>query len=217
MPADLIVAGAGPAGCEAAWAAAEAGREVLLITSNLDTVFQASEPVAGRSGLLGLVTGGEVTPPRQLHRKAKGLLERHPRIHLQQSGVSRLLSDGDRVTGVGTWEGVDHQAPAVVLATGSFMGASYRIGDHVQAAGRPGELAYPELFADLLERGACFRQVTVQADGELRCHAITVLPPLRGLHACGFAVEGWLSFGAAADAGRNLWDQALSVSSTGSV
>ncbi len=41
-PYDVIVCGAGHAGCEAALAAARRGAEVLLLTGNIDTVAQMS-------------------------------------------------------------------------------------------------------------------------------------------------------------------------------
>ena len=41
-PYDVIVCGAGHAGCEAALAATRLGADVLLLTGNLDTVAQMS-------------------------------------------------------------------------------------------------------------------------------------------------------------------------------
>ena len=41
-PYDVIVCGAGHAGCEAALAAARKGMDVLLLTGNLDTIAQMS-------------------------------------------------------------------------------------------------------------------------------------------------------------------------------
>ena len=38
LPYDVIVCGAGHAGCEAALAATRQGAEVLLLTGNLDTI-----------------------------------------------------------------------------------------------------------------------------------------------------------------------------------
>ena len=42
QPYDVIVCGAGHAGCEAALAAARLGADVLMLTGNLDTVAQMS-------------------------------------------------------------------------------------------------------------------------------------------------------------------------------
>jgi len=41
-PYDIIVCGAGHAGCEAAIAGAKQGADVLLLTGNLDTIAQMS-------------------------------------------------------------------------------------------------------------------------------------------------------------------------------
>src|SRR5210317_900026 len=50
-PYDVIVCGAGHAGCEAAIAAAKQGAEVLLLTGNLDTIAQMScNPAIGGQG-----------------------------------------------------------------------------------------------------------------------------------------------------------------------
>ena len=51
LPYDVIVCGAGHAGCEAALAAARQGAEVLLLTGNLDTIAQMScNPAIGGQG-----------------------------------------------------------------------------------------------------------------------------------------------------------------------
>ena len=48
---DVVVIGAGHAGCEAAWAAAKLGRRVALVTINLDSVaFLACNPIIGGTG-----------------------------------------------------------------------------------------------------------------------------------------------------------------------
>ena len=50
-PYDVVICGAGHAGCEAAIAAAKQGAEVLLLTGNLDTIAQMScNPAIGGQG-----------------------------------------------------------------------------------------------------------------------------------------------------------------------
>jgi len=152
---DVIVVGAGHAGCEAAVMAARLGARVLLLTSNLDTIGHLScNPAIGGiakgtvvreidalGGIMGRATdratiqfrmlnrskGPAVWSPRAqcdrtLYRRAvRSLLEGFAGLELTQGMVTRLLTDGARVSGVVTADGRSFQARAVVLTAGTFL------------------------------------------------------------------------------------------------
>src|SRR5690625_4409644 len=97
--ADVIVIGAGPAGCAAAWVLCRNGADVLLITSSLDTVCLAASPeVAPEPASCDLFRElgfSGSTAARELHRRTKWLLEQQDRLHLLQADASALLvADG---------------------------------------------------------------------------------------------------------------------------
>lgn len=224
---DVLLVGAGAAGSEAAWRLARAGADVLLTTTSLDTVYAAAserprfDPPAdslgaaiepqlarGRDGAVGAW---------DLHAAAKYELEAQSGLHLLQSNADALLVEDGRVTGVATWEGVPRRAAAVALCVGPFLRARLRIGDAVERAGRPGEMAYDDL-ADDLERqgltlvedrdaggggdapawGVLFERL---ADEETRGVAVPRLP---GLYAAGICAAGPMPYASAVRQGAEL-------------
>jgi tRNA uridine 5-carboxymethylaminomethyl modification enzyme len=171
---DVIVVGAGHAGCEAAVMAARLGARVLLLTSNLDTIGHLScNPAIGGiakgtvvreidalGGIMGRATdratiqfrmlnrskGPAVWSPRAqcdrtLYRRAvRSLLEGFAGLELTQGMVTRLLTDGARVSGVVTADGRSFHARAVVLTAGTFLRGRIHLGtDTLIPAGRAGD------------------------------------------------------------------------------
>ncbi|MBI3961427.1 MAG: FAD-dependent oxidoreductase [Deinococcus sp.] len=171
--ADLIVVGAGLAGAECAWAAAQRGRQVLLLTSLLDTIYHLPgsplPPPAPPGSLLAQLLRGDVwdqvtggVRPERLSHNAKLVLEWEEHITLLQSTVVDLLWDEQGVHGVRTREGFDYQAPVTVLAVGSFLKGRMTIGQTVIPAGRRREFSSEELAAALERRGVPLKQVQCQ-------------------------------------------------------
>lgn len=182
---DVVVIGAGHAGCEAASAAARMGAQTALVTINLDLIGQMScNPAVGGiakghlvrevdalGGLMGRVIdrtgiqfrllnrsrGPAVQSPRAqadraLYRKEmRRTLENTPNLHLRQGMVTDLATKGDAIVGIEMQDTRRISAPAVVIATGTFLNGLVHTGRRTHTAGRAGEPASIEL-AEALKR-----------------------------------------------------------------
>lgn len=184
---DVIVVGAGHAGCEAAHSAATMGCRVLLVTMNLETIAKMScNPAMGGvakgqivreidalGGMSGIITDNTMIQFRMLNR-SKGVamwspraqsdrwrfseawrlaLESNPLIDFFQDGVSCLMFDNQRVSGVVTTMGMHFFAKAVVLTTGTFLNGLIHIGRQNFGGGRMGEQASKGITEQLFEKG----------------------------------------------------------------
>lgn len=184
---DVIVVGAGHAGCEAAHSAATMGCRVLLVTMNLETIAKMScNPAMGGvakgqivreidalGGMSGIITDNTMIQFRMLNR-SKGVamwspraqsdrwrfseawrlaLESNPLIDFFQDGVSCLMFDNQRVSGVITTMGMHFFAKAVVLTTGTFLNGLIHIGRQNFGGGRMGEQASKGITEQLFEKG----------------------------------------------------------------
>jgi tRNA uridine 5-carboxymethylaminomethyl modification enzyme len=180
---DIIVVGAGHAGCEAALAAARMGCSVLLMAIDLDKLaaMPCSPSIGGMAkgqlvkeldalgGEMAKITDKTAISFRTLntkkgpavhssrtqndkiryHMAMKAVIESQPNLDLKQTMVERLMVEDNRVVGVEDHTGFGYQAPAVVLATGTFLSGLLHIGFNSFRAGRAGEFASYGLASDL--------------------------------------------------------------------
>jgi tRNA uridine 5-carboxymethylaminomethyl modification enzyme len=184
---DLIVVGAGHAGCEAALAAARMGCSVLLLAIDLDKVaaMPCSPSIGGmaKGQLVREVDalGGEMAritdltaiqyktlntkkgpavqstrtqnDKKRYHMAMKAVLEKQPGLDLKQALVERLVVENGKIQGIVDQTGFGYQAPAVVLATGTFLSGLVHIGSTTVQAGRAGEFAAYGLAVGLAHIG----------------------------------------------------------------
>jgi tRNA uridine 5-carboxymethylaminomethyl modification enzyme len=89
---------------------------------------------------------------RVLYRRAiRRRLESAPNLTLFQQPVDDLLLDGDRIAGVVTQIGLEFDADAVVLTTGTFLSGLIHVGLEHYEAGRAGDPSAKRLGARLRE------------------------------------------------------------------
>lgn len=108
--------------------------------------------------ILNAKKGPSVRAPRaQCDKKAyqfrmKWLLENEPNIDLHQGNISKLLVEGDAITGAETNLGLRFFSSSVVVTTGTFMRGLMHVGLQNQTGGRMGDSA-STLSDDLIRLG----------------------------------------------------------------
>ncbi|MBX7147570.1 tRNA uridine-5-carboxymethylaminomethyl(34) synthesis enzyme MnmG [bacterium] len=184
---DIIVVGAGHAGCEAAHAAARMGFKTLLLTGNVDRIAHMScNPAIGglgkghlvreidaMGGVMGMMAdktgiqyrklntrkGGAVQGTRcqsdmfQYSREMRVYLETVENLSIKQGIVSKILSEGETITGVETEIGQIYDAKAVVVTTGTFLNGLCHIGFKQIPGGRIPDFTSTGISASLAELG----------------------------------------------------------------
>ena len=169
---DVVVVGAGHAGCEAALAAARMGQKTLMVTINLDGIallacnpsiggtskghlVREIDALGGQMGLcadaaymqiklLGTSKGAAVQSLRSqqdkklYQRVMKWTLENTDNLDITSAEVTRVLTQGGRVSGVETNLGAVYQSRAVILCTGVYLKGRVIIGEHNVHAGPSG-------------------------------------------------------------------------------
>jgi len=184
---DIIIVGAGHAGCEAALAAARMGCSVLIMTIDLDGIAKmpcspsiggvakgqlvkeidalggemakVTDKTAIQYRLLNTKKGPAVQSSRtqndkiRYHIAMKEVLEKESNIDIKQAMVERLVVENNHIVGIEDQTGFGYQAPAVILATGTFLKGLVHIGFTSIRAGRAGEFASYGLPDNLQELG----------------------------------------------------------------
>jgi len=89
----------------------------------------------------------------------KHLIEATPNLSLKQGAVERLITEGDRIRGVRLARGEVFDAPAVVIAGGTFLSGRILSGEYSTPAGRAGEFPATGLSANLRELGFALRRL----------------------------------------------------------
>src|SRR6267378_4477417 len=164
---DVVVVGAGHAGCEAAMASARMGLRTAIFTLNLDLIAQMScNPaiggVADATGiqfrLLNTSRGPAVWSPRAqcdkaLYRvKMREVLEGQKNLFIKQAEVVDLIVEDSEsasqqvganrvVRGLRLRDGRTIHAAATIVTTGTFLNGLIHCGEQQYTAGRSGEPA----------------------------------------------------------------------------
>ncbi|MDQ3139669.1 MAG: tRNA uridine-5-carboxymethylaminomethyl(34) synthesis enzyme MnmG [Pseudomonadota bacterium] len=122
-------------------------------------IARASDHAAIHYRMLNASKGAAVQGPRvQADRRRfkaaiHDILDALPGLIIVEGEVARLQLAGRRATGVILADGAEIAASAVVLATGTFLGAKLHFGMNSQAGGRVGERAATALAAQLRTLG----------------------------------------------------------------
>ncbi len=96
------------------------------------------------------VQGPRVQADRRLYARAiQEAIASQPLLSVVAGEAAALLIEGDRVTGLELGDGVQLHAPAIVLATGTFLGGRLFCGEDRDAGGRIGERAATRLGIQL--------------------------------------------------------------------
>src|SRR3982751_4717548 len=156
MKFDVIVVGAGHAGCEAAFAAARIGARVGLCTLSTDTVaHMPCNPAIGGTakghlvreidalgGLMGRAIDATGIQFKLLNR-SRGPAVWSPRAQADKKiygqWVRRGLEGGAHIAGLAFEDGDAYRCDALVITTGTFLNGLVHIGPEQHQAGRAGE------------------------------------------------------------------------------
>ncbi len=99
------------------------------------------------------VWGPRVQADRRLYAKAiQAMIAATPNLTVIEGEAVALILERDRVTGIVLADGATIDARAIVLATGTFLGARLFRGDERDEGGRIGERAAKPLAAQLRDR-----------------------------------------------------------------
>lgn len=83
----------------------------------------------------------------------KLILEKQKNLHIIQDIAERILTEGNKASGVTTVRGMTHLAPAVIICTGTFLKGLIHIGEYSEKCGRLGDFSSETLSDSLRELG----------------------------------------------------------------
>lgn len=200
---EVIVIGAGHAGCEAALAASKMGLQTLLFTLNFNNIaFMPCNPSLGGpakghlvreidalGGAMGRVIDRTYLQMRLLNTQKgpavwairaqadkllyqlemRRELEKQPNLIIRQAEVDEILVDANgKVNGVTTRTGLKFLAPAVILATGTFLNGRIFMGKLNYSSGPMGFLPAIGLSQSLSRLGLKLRRFKTGTPARVR-------------------------------------------------
>ncbi len=155
-------------------------------------IARAADAGAIHYRLLNRSKGAAVRGPRiQADRKRFGaavrsLLARHESVRVVAGEAAALAIAGGRIAGITLADGTRLDAPAVVLATGTFLGAKMFRGDDRETGGRLGERAATVMAGQLRDLGLPMARLKTgtppRLDGRTIDWARTEVQPSEGDH-----------------------------------
>ena len=177
---DVIVIGAGHAGCEAALAAARMGKKTAAFVINLDTLANMPcNPSIGGTSKGHLVReidalGGEMakntskgpavhslrvqSDRRMYHIEMKKTMEQQENLDVYQAEIVKILVEDGKVVGVKTKIGATFKAKTIVVATGTYLKGKVIIGEVSYSSGPDGVFPANDLSQSLLDIGVELRR-----------------------------------------------------------
>ena len=152
---DIVVVGAGHAGCEASLACARLGLDTVMFTVSVDSIaLMPCNPNVGGSSKGPAVHSLRAQADKQAYStEMRKTLENQENLTIKQGEVTKLLVEEGKITGVQLYSGAVYHCQAVVLCTGTYLKARCIYGDVSNYTGPNGLQAANYLTDSLKELG----------------------------------------------------------------